>query len=124
MQRNTAQRQAIEKAIEQAGRPLSVPEIHDAARHALPRLGAATVYRAVNDLLEAGYIKPVDLPGEPARYERADLGHHHHFHCTACDRVFDIEGCALAHKPHVPHGFKVESHEIVLYGRCADCRAD
>jgi len=121
MERNTRQRQVIEQVFREAGRPLSVPEAHDAARRRLPRLGVATVYRAVNDLLEARWLRPVELPGEAARYELADLAHHHHFHCTQCDRVFDIDGCALARTTHVPGGFVVESHEVILYGRCDQC---
>jgi len=121
MQRRTAQRDQIKQAFTQAGRPLGVDEVHAVASRSLPRLGVATVYRAVNDLVEAGWLKPVELPGEPTRYELAGLDHHHHFRCTACDRVFDIEGCAMAAKPHVPRGFRVESHEVILYGRCADC---
>jgi Fe2+ or Zn2+ uptake regulation protein len=81
-------------------------------------------YRAVNDLVEQGWLKKVELPGEPMRYELADLEHHHHFHCTDCGRVFDVEGCALHHQPHVPDGFEVQSHEIILYGRCAECTGE
>ncbi len=122
MQRQTPQRQAIREVFEEAGRPLDVGEALERARRAQPRLGIATVYRAVHDLVEAGFLQPVELPGEPLRYERADLAHHHHFRCTVCDRVFDIAGCALGPTPKVPPGFKVESHEVILYGRCPACR--
>jgi len=122
MQRRTAQREHIRDAFRDAGRPLSIDEAHAAASEKLPRLGVATVYRAVNDLVADAWLKPVELPGEPTRYELADLAHHHHFHCSACDRVFDIEGCALHASPKVPRGFKVESHEVILYGKCPDCR--
>ncbi len=123
MQRQTQQRQIIERAFRDAGRPLSVPEAHALARRDLPRLGVATVYRAVNDLVEAEWLKPVELPGEPARYELADLEHHHHFHCTQCDRVFDVAGCALTHAPALPRGFVLDDHEVILYGRCDRCAA-
>jgi Fur family ferric uptake transcriptional regulator len=121
MQRRTAQRDQIQQTFEKAGRPLGVDEVHAAASRSLPRLGVATVYRAINDLVEAGWLKPVELPGEPTRYELAGLDHHHHFRCTGCDRVFDIDGCALGHQPHLPPGFRVDTHEVIFYGRCADC---
>ncbi len=121
MQRQTRQRQVIQDVFHDAGRPLSVPEAHEQAKQAIERLGVATVYRAVNALVEEGWLHAVELPGEPPRYELADLDHHHHFHCTVCDRVFDIEGCALNHKPELPAGFTLEGHEIILYGRCDRC---
>jgi len=122
MQRKTAQRDEIRRAFSDAGRPLSIEEAHAAAQETLPKLGVATVYRAVNDLVEQHWLQPVDLPGEPTRYELAGLDHHHHFHCRQCGRVFDIHGCALTDQPAVPRGFRVESHEVILYGRCADCQ--
>lgn len=62
MKRNTSQRQAIREAFAGAGRPLSVPEAHAAARKAVPRLGSATVYHAINDLVAEGFLKAVELP--------------------------------------------------------------
>ena len=63
----------------------------------------------------------MQLAGDPPRYEPAAHGHHHHFQCTRCQRVFDMHGCPgnLAHL--APAGFVVEDHEVTLYGRCADC---
>jgi Fur family ferric uptake transcriptional regulator len=98
-----------------------VDEAHALARKALGRLGIATVYRAVGGLEADGWLKKVELPGEPVRYELADLDHHHHFRCTQCDRVFDIEGCGFDHEAELPAGFVVESHEVILYGRCPAC---
>ncbi len=121
MKRKTNQRQAIRDALAEAGRPLSIPEVHMAAQEAVPGLGSATVYRAVNDFVAEGFLKPVELPGEPARYELADLDHHHHFHCEACGKAFDVEGCPGKLTDLAPEGFEVKSHEIILYGRCADC---
>ena len=123
--RQTAQRAVIAAVIRDAGGPLSVAEILDRAKADLPALGVATVYRTVRLLEEAGDVHAVSLPGEDARYEPADRGHHHHFRCSRCGRVFDVPGCALAHLPAgLPAGFVVEAHEITLYGRCASCAAE
>lgn len=121
MERYTRQRDAILNALVAAGRPLGPQEILGAAQAGAPSLGIATVYRTVKLLLEDGSIRAVTLPGEPARYEAADLGHHHHFKCTACDRVFDIDRCAGDLHRLVPPGFTLQSHDITLYGRCPEC---
>jgi Fur family ferric uptake transcriptional regulator len=81
----------------------------------------ATVYRTLNALLEQQRIVPVDLPGEPPRYEKADLPHHHHFRCDACGRVYDLDGCALRQPVRLPAGFQALRHDLTVYGLCAGC---
>jgi Fur family ferric uptake transcriptional regulator len=123
MERNTAQRRAIHKVLEDAGRPLGPNEIFDDARALVPGLGIATVYRAIKQLLEDGFLAQVDLPGEPPRYEVSGKQHHHHFRCSSCRKVFDLEGCDDGFKQLVPKGFRLESHELYLFGRCSACAA-
>ena len=91
------------------------------AQKAVPNLGIATVYRTVKGLIDDGELTAVELPGEPQRYERAGKGHHHHFTCNTCGRMFEMDGCPQGLHLLVPDGFKMESHEVFIYGRCADC---
>ncbi|MGL4231913.1 MAG: Fur family transcriptional regulator [Casimicrobium sp.] len=121
MERSTRQRAAIRNAIERSDRPLLPPEILLIAQADVPQLSLVTVYRNLKLLQEAGEIAPVLLPGENARFESVHLGHHHHFHCRECDRVFDIPGCVSDVGETAPRGFVVEHHEITLYGTCAEC---
>lgn len=121
MQRDTQQRRAIRRAIEEVGRPLSPREVLDAASVHHPGLGIATVYRTLKGLVEEGMLAQVELPGEPPRYEATGKHHHHHFHCRTCDRVYELEGCPEGLRGLTPAGFSLESHEVVLYGRCAEC---
>lgn len=120
--RNTRQRAAIEMAFDKVHRPLSPSEVSDLARKSVPNLGMATVYRALNEMVEEGSLRPVDLPGQSPRYEKSGLHHHHHFHCNVCDRVYDMDGCFLKSDIQLPAGFIVEDHDITLTGRCPDCK--
>ncbi len=86
-------------------------------------IGIATVYRTINALLEEGALVTVELPGQPARYEVAGKGHHHHFHCNQCKKVFELEGCGANVKALTPPGFQVTSHDVLLYGLCSACSA-
>jgi len=86
-------------------------------------LGIATVYRNLRTLQDSGWLEAVELPGEPARYEVAGKGHHHHFHCRDCDRVYEVDGCPGNLDEVTPQGFQLENHEFVLYGLCDTCVA-
>lgn len=121
MERLTRQRAALQAAIAVAKRPLSVEELLEYSRHAVPDMSMATVYRNVKLMTEDGTARVVSLPGEPPRYEAAGHDHHHHFRCRDCNRVFDVHACPGDLKGLAPPGFVVDDHDLTLYGRCADC---
>lgn len=121
MERSTRQRTAIRTVIDAAGRPLSPQEVLEAAQTEVPALGLATIYRNLKQLVEAGEVAVVTLPGESPRYEPVQQEHHHHFQCTTCKRVFDVHACPGDLAALAPRGFTVEHHELTLYGRCDQC---
>lgn len=121
MERNTKQRDAIRQVFEVTPRPLGPTEVLEAGREQMATLGIATVYRTINALVDSGWLVPVELPGEAPRYERAGIEHHHHFRCRSCTRVFEIHGCPGDLRELTPAGFRLESHDVTLYGQCARC---
>jgi Fur family ferric uptake transcriptional regulator len=84
-------------------------------------LGIATVYRAIRQFVLEGQIRAVEIPGVPPHYESASRHHHHFFLCQQCRRLFDLIGCVRGVRGLAPTGFRVQQHEIVLYGECASC---
>ncbi len=121
MERNTAQRRAIREVLSRADRPMTPREVLAEARSRVPNMGIATVYRAVNALIDEGWLVAVELPGQPQRYERGGKGHHHHFNCNRCGRTFEMEGCPGGMDELVPDGFTMEAHEVFVYGLCGEC---
>jgi len=124
MQRQTQQKVAIQDAFAKAGRPLGPQEILDRAKQQVPSLNLATVYRTVKRMLEDELIAPLELPGEPTRYElqSAAQRHHHHFQCRHCNAVYYLnEGCVEGLSKLLPKGFSMTGHDIVLYGSCEAC---
>jgi Fur family ferric uptake transcriptional regulator len=119
--RQTRQLDAIRRVLTRADRPLSIDEIHRAARKQESGLGVATVYRAVKSLTEEGVVVPIVLPAEAPRFELAGKGHHHHFQCHQCGRVFETKACPGDLRHLVPRRFHVTGHDLVLYGRCDEC---
>lgn len=121
MDRSTRQRGAIRALFTPEGRPLTPGEIRDKADAGAPGVSLATVYRTVKALEGLGEIVRVDLPGEPPRYELAGKEHHHHFRCDSCGLAFEIPGCPGGMARLVPKGFRVQRHEITLFGVCDRC---
>jgi Fur family ferric uptake transcriptional regulator len=121
MERNTKQRGAIRRAFQRAKRPLGTGEVLEMARSEVGGLGIATVYRNIRTLLDEGWLVTVDLPGESPRYELQGKGHHHHFHCSRCGRVYDVPSCDGSVDGMLPEGFVLKSHLILLDGLCAEC---
>ena len=122
MERSTRQRVAIRDTIASAARPLLPQEVLQLAQVQVPELGIATVYRNLKQLVDEAVLRTVLLPGENPRFELAGGGHHHHFQCTHCSRVFDVHGCPGNLARLAPAGFTVEDHDLTLYGHCTDCR--
>ena len=121
-QRSTKQKQAIRAAFEATERPLSPDEILSSARVEVKALSLATVYRNLSALVDEGWLQVVEIPGSTPRYERAGKAHHHHFHCTVCGRVYEVDGCAVSVAPRLPRGFRVTGHEFYLFGSCPQCQ--
>jgi len=121
--RDTRQQRAIRAVFDRTDRPLSPAEVHEAASDEVAELGMATVYRTLRRMRDAGDLEPVELPGEPTRYEAAGKAHHHHFLCRRCERAFELEGCPGRLTSLLPEGFELQEHDLTLYGLCADCAA-
>jgi Fur family transcriptional regulator, ferric uptake regulator len=117
----TRQREVIFSVLQYAGRPLTREEILSSGRRLLPRLGSATVNRAIREMTEAFQIIGVEFPGQPRRYELPAEREHPHFICRTCDRVFDLPVAMQLPPVHAPKGFVVEGGEIIYSGRCPDC---
>lgn len=119
--RDTRQRRAIRAAFLSTDRPLDPNEVLELAAGEHSGLGIATVYRNIKMLLEEGWLTAVELPGEVTHYELAGKEHHHHFHCRACGKVFELNACLPNVQKLAPQGFAVTGHELLLYGACRDC---
>ncbi|RME86598.1 MAG: transcriptional repressor [Zetaproteobacteria bacterium] len=88
------------------------------------RMGLATVYRALAALEAEGLVQSVEWGGR-RRYERADKAHHDHMVCTRCGRIeefvdpdIELRQVRAAEKS----GFRIEAHQLVLFGICARCQ--
>jgi len=122
IRRTTSQKKAIQEVFQKSDRPLGIEEIVSAGRQIIDSLDQSTVYRNLKLLVEQGWLLKISHPALGTMYERSGKGHHHHFHCRFCNKVFELPGCALNEEKLTPAGFVTEGHEVFLFGACASCK--
>ena len=105
---------------------LTAQEIFDRLREAGRPVGIASVYRALDLLVERRLVQRVDVGSGIARYEAAHgEAHHHHLVCGDCGKVeaFSDESLERAINGVTARiGYAIAAHEVVLHGACGDCR--
>ncbi len=124
---NTApRRMLLEKLVELArtGEAFSADDLWQQLRAAHGRIGRATVFRSIEQLVESRVLDRVELSDGSHRYRVCGGSHHHHLICTMCNRVVDFRECLSAHtfdEIGRRHGFTVNDHKLTVYGTCERC---
>lgn len=124
--RPTRQRLAVGQVLDSADDFRSAQDIHDALRREGERVGLATVYRALQSLVDAGEIDVLKTAAGESVYRRCSTHHHHHLVCRTCGRTVEIEGPAVerwARAVALEHGYEDASHTLELFGTCSSCQA-
>jgi Fur family ferric uptake transcriptional regulator len=106
---------------------LSATEIFAGLRAEGRLVGLASVYRALEQLSSLRVLQRLDF-GDSARYEPLLPGgdHHHHVVCDECGKVEPFADGPLElafDRLRGRLGYELETHDVVLRGSCADCRA-
>lgn len=99
----------------------SAQEIYAALREKGSTIGLATVYRAVQALVDAGEADALRTDDGETVYRRCGAGHHHHLVCRVCGRTVEVEGPAVerwARQVAAEHGFTEVTHTVEIFGTC------
>ena len=81
----------------------------------------ATVYRNLNDLVDAGLATKVELGGHVWRFEsRSAQPAHPHFFCNDCGDVLCLADVEIQ-VPAAGNGQIGDIEDVVLRGRCSSC---
>lgn len=97
---------------------LSVGQLDDS------KISRATVYRTLDELVDAGLLRAMTLSGR--RVYEHDYGYpqHDHLHCKKCDKLIEFasdELVTLREAVAREHGFRVTGHRLIITGVCAEC---
>jgi Fe2+ or Zn2+ uptake regulation protein len=88
------------------------------------RISRATVYRTLDNLVQAGAIAKTCHPGGKVRYD-GRTAIHHHLICLRCDSIIDVtnnELDTLTMPDTSALGFDVKDFRVQLRGLCRSCR--
>lgn len=118
----TEQRWAIAELILQGSGHMDAPTLVRRVKKIYPKMGAATVYRNIKVLCEAGILKESyqDTEGK-AVYEIHNEDHHDHIICLDCGEIFEFHDTIIeGHQEKVSNSmhFKLAGHRHVIHGHC------
>jgi len=118
----TENRKIIARVISDSTDHPDVDDVYSRASKINPKIGIATVYRAVRMFEECGVIAKHDFGGKgKARYEVLEE-HDHHDHLVNIEtgevhEFFNEELEKLKDKVALDIGFELIDHKLELYGR-------
>jgi len=89
------------------------------------RIGRATIYRTLNEMVDAGLLRKLELTGRSV-YEH-DYGYpqHDHLHCQSCDKLIEFQSEELIRIRKAvaqEHKFQIQGYRLVITGICNECR--
>ncbi|AOY95090.1 transcriptional repressor [Cupriavidus sp. USMAA2-4] len=107
-------------------RHLSAEEVYRALLSQDLDAGLSTIYRVLNQLVQANILVRRTFESDHAVFELNEGGHHDHLICVSCGRVeeFTDEGIERRQREVASaKNFALREHMLVLYGLCPACHA-
>ncbi len=121
--KNTRQRAAILRVLDESTEPLSAEEVFTRLRETEPAMALSTVYRNLERFCSENLLARDDFGDGVVRYSPARR-HGHYLICTGCDARVRIDDCPLSSLEEGlarETGFSIESHSLTIYGKCPRC---
>jgi Fur family ferric uptake transcriptional regulator len=124
-QRSTRQRRALLAELAASEGFRSAQDLYGALRSGDEKVGLATVYRALQSMVEHGEVDLVQTDGGEAVYRLCSRTHHHHLVCRQCGWTIETEDRSIekwAARVAEENGFQEVSHSVELFGICPRCQ--
>jgi len=81
-------------------------------------VGIATIYRVLNQFVDAGICIKHHFDSGQAVFELTPVGHHDHMVCVKTGKVIEFEDESIEQRQHAiakKSGYKIVDHTLVLY---------
>ncbi len=124
----TSAREIILEVILKQKHHFEVEKIYDIIRNKHKSISRATIYRTINLLLQAGFIKKVLPCMETDCYETIyNQPHHLHFICIKCGKIIEMPSDEVEriYKSIADSiEFKIQEYNFTAKGICKECQKD
>ena len=118
----TQKRAAILQILRESEGHLPADEIFRRTKEKYPGIVLATVYNTLHYLEKEGHILHIRTADGPDFYDKTPT-HHEHAFCSSCGRVLDVDLGDLAAEFTKRTGVVIDSYELILHTRCANCQS-
>ena len=122
--RQTWQKDAVLHTLANAEGFVSAQQLHRQLTQHGSAIGLATVYRALNILVQDGLADTLVSKDGESLYRDCSKSHHHHLICNDCGITVEIEAGQAetwANKVAKENGFTDVTHTIDIFGLCKKC---
>lgn len=121
-QKVTSQRLMVFQAIQGRIDHPAAEDVFLTVRETLPTISRGTVYKILNELVEFGELRQVDVGDGRTRFD-PNTEQHVHLRCIDCGRLLDLDkGAAPVTMPVSAAGFDILRYNLTLEGHCPACR--
>lgn len=117
--RSSKQRDLILDIVNHSQSHNTTQEIYQKAREVMPKISLGTVYRNLNQLVDAKLLIRIKTDEGMDRFDNTLLGHHH-FICDSCGRIIDVFQDFSLPMNVIPNS-KITHYTIQFYGICDKC---
>jgi len=120
----TSQRRALLEVLSGRDDHPTVDQIYGELAETIPEVSRTTVYRSLEVLANLGLLHRVEHPGSAVRFD-PNREPHHHFLCSVCGSLTDLEKDALGGTANLAYQgqieLQVEEISVLVRGRCHGC---
>ncbi len=123
----SAKREAIYQTLSSTRTHPTAEWVYQQLKPSIPDLSLGTVYRNIAVLREMGLAKSIGIFGGQERFD-TDMSQHSHFVCKKCHKIIDVPGGKKFVDKNIYTFIEnecnadVESHSIMFYGICGNCK--
>jgi len=120
--KKTDKREQILDIFSQTTKYITPRDILDVMMAEHPGMSYDTIYRNLSTFVELGILEETELTGEKHFRMHCETDHHHHhFICTSCGNIKEINICPMELLQNSIPGYQIENHKFEIYGNCPHC---